>query len=116
MSTKCRMIPALSQAFVWRKASSASLNNLSSLRQTTWLPPLTCPRSFDPAGRLPRGMLADTPKRKGFVGSFKKGTHPPIFGHSEVTHPRALESLKICLDVSPKRSDECDDREVLAAR
>lgn len=62
-STRWSVIPALSQAFVWRSASSASRNNLSSLRQTMWLP-IICPRSFDPAGRLPRGILADTPSSR----------------------------------------------------
>jgi hypothetical protein len=45
-----------------------------------------------------------------FVGPLKKGLRPPIaLNHNRIS-PHGRGRRQICLDVSPNRSDDCDDR------
>jgi len=45
-----------------------------------------------------------------FVQYIKKGPGPPIaLNHNRIS-PHGRSRRQICLDVSPRRSDDCDDR------
>lgn len=66
MSTRCKAIPALSQALVWCSASSASRKSRSSFRATTCLTFLraTSCKGLSPPGRVARGLAAETPSSR----------------------------------------------------